>query len=93
MKQLFGDLYIGQHPTPLKNSYAVIEFELSGLDNTGEEAFKNSFSQHIQEDIVAFINYYRDFIPKADSTIQKVRVIPTSFSNAIPVCRRSGMSG
>ncbi|MDR2761362.1 MAG: AAA family ATPase, partial [Planctomycetaceae bacterium] len=23
--QLFGDLYIGQNPTPLKNSYAVME--------------------------------------------------------------------
>ena len=31
-QELFGDLYIGQHPTEKANSYFVINFDFSGLD-------------------------------------------------------------
>ena len=30
-QNLFGELYIGKNPTPRKNSYAVMEFDFSGL--------------------------------------------------------------
>ncbi|MDR1676522.1 MAG: AAA family ATPase, partial [Tannerella sp.] len=33
-EQLFGDLYIGKHPTPRRNSYLVLEFDFSGLDTS-----------------------------------------------------------
>ena len=46
-EQLFGDLYIGKNPTPRKNSYAVINFNFSGIDTSGEEDLKKSFSQRI----------------------------------------------
>ncbi|MDR2757099.1 MAG: AAA family ATPase [Planctomycetaceae bacterium] len=29
-EQLFGDLYIGNNPTPKRNSYAVMRFDFSG---------------------------------------------------------------
>ena len=47
-EQLFGDLYIGKNPTPRKNSYVVLEFDFSGIDTSGEEEFKKSFSGKIQ---------------------------------------------
>ena len=43
-QELFGELYIGKHPTPLKNSYAVIEFDFSGLDTGSPERFQKSFA-------------------------------------------------
>ncbi|MFW6351774.1 MAG: AAA family ATPase, partial [Bacteroidota bacterium] len=30
--ELFGDLYIGKNPTPLKNSYYVLKFNFSGIN-------------------------------------------------------------
>jgi hypothetical protein len=42
-EQLFGDLYIGKHPTPEKNSYLVMAFDFSGLDTSSEEGFVSSF--------------------------------------------------
>ncbi len=32
---LFGQLYIGQHPTPLRNSYRVLVMDFSGIDTDG----------------------------------------------------------
>ncbi|MDR3266525.1 MAG: AAA family ATPase, partial [Tannerella sp.] len=40
---LFGNLYIGKHPTKKKNNYLVIKFNFSGLDTSTEEDFKKSF--------------------------------------------------
>ena len=31
---LFGDLYIGQNPTPLKNKYLILRLNLSALNRT-----------------------------------------------------------
>jgi hypothetical protein len=36
---LFGDLYIGKHPTPNRNSYLVLNLDFSGLDTGSEERF------------------------------------------------------
>ena len=37
--KLSGGLYIGEHPTPRRNSYAVMEFDFSGLDTCTPEDF------------------------------------------------------
>ena len=71
-EQLFGDLYIGKNPTPRKNSYAVINFNFSGIDTSGEDEFKKSFSWKVQESVVAFLAGYRRLLPDADAMIQKI---------------------
>ncbi|MDR1169426.1 MAG: AAA family ATPase, partial [Prevotellaceae bacterium] len=43
-EQIFGSLYIGKHPTPERNSYAIMEFDFSGLNTSSEEAFAADFS-------------------------------------------------
>ena len=35
-EQLFGNLYIGKNPTPKRNSYVVMDFDVSGLDTSTE---------------------------------------------------------
>jgi hypothetical protein len=69
---MFGDLYIGQHPTPRKNSFAVLEFDFSGIDTSGEEEFKMSFSRRIQQTVVSFIYHYRDMIPDAETLLNQI---------------------
>jgi hypothetical protein len=36
-EKLFGELYIGKHPTPKRNSYAVMKFNFSGMDTSRKE--------------------------------------------------------
>ena len=50
---LFGKLYIGQHPTPLKSSYQVLFMDFSGIDtDSGHDAilqrFTNKVEMHLQ---------------------------------------------
>jgi hypothetical protein len=45
-EKLFGDLYIGLHPTPLRNSYFVMNFNFSGLDTSDVESFKELSSNN-----------------------------------------------
>ncbi|MDR2680744.1 MAG: ATP-binding protein, partial [Tannerella sp.] len=64
--QLFGDLYIGKHPTPRRNSYLVLNFNFSGLDTSNEERFMISFSQKVQDVIYRFLNRYKYLFPEGD---------------------------
>ena len=54
-EQLFGSLYIGKHPTPERNSFVIMEFDFSGLDTGGEEEFRRSFSQKVQDAVCLFL--------------------------------------
>ncbi|MDR2286161.1 MAG: AAA family ATPase [Prevotellaceae bacterium] len=65
-EQLFGDLYIGKHPTPKRNSYMVLEFDFSGLDTSNATDFKISFSKKIQDLVRIFLYRYKDIIPEQD---------------------------
>jgi hypothetical protein len=65
-------LYIGKHPTPRKNSYAVINFNFSGIDTSGENEFKISFSRKVQETVLRFIGGHRSVFSEADAMIQKI---------------------
>ncbi|GHV64265.1 hypothetical protein FACS1894199_02120 [Bacteroidia bacterium] len=69
---LFGDLYIGKHPTPERNMYAVLKFDFSGLDTSSEQGFVKSFSEKVQDTVWAFINTYRNIIPDSSIFIQKI---------------------
>jgi hypothetical protein len=71
--QLFGNLYIGRHPTPQKNSYAVISFNFSGINTSGENEFKVSFSRKVQDAICLFLDTYHTFFPHADALIQEIK--------------------
>ena len=47
---IFGNLYIGQHPTPLKSSYPVLFMEFSGIDTRGgESAIYQRFMEKIEK--------------------------------------------
>jgi hypothetical protein len=65
-EQLFGDLYIGQHPTPKHNTYLILNLDFSGLDTTTEENFQISLSGEIQDTIRGFLSRYAHLSPKFD---------------------------
>lgn len=71
-ERLFGKLYIGQHPTPLRNTYMMLRFNFSGMDTSNEVDFRRSFDLNVQDAVIQFLNAYRAFIPDADVTIDLI---------------------
>jgi hypothetical protein len=72
-EQLFGNLYIGKHPTPERNSYAVLKFDFSRLDTSGEKEFVKSFSKNVQNTICHFIDTYSSILPNSAALIQEIK--------------------
>jgi hypothetical protein len=52
---LFGNTYIGVHPTPLRNSFAVLKFDFSGLSAQSESKLYTEFSERVGNSIENFI--------------------------------------
>jgi hypothetical protein len=71
-EQIFGNLYIGKHPTPERNSYAIMEFDFSGLNTSSEEKFATDFSQAVQDAVCKFLRAYEHIIPEAGDLLQRI---------------------
>ena len=68
---IFGNLYIGQHPTPLKSSYPVLFMEFSGIDTRGgESAIYQRFMEKIETSLQHFLQRY-DFPAEIAAEIQE----------------------
>ncbi|MDR1601486.1 MAG: AAA family ATPase, partial [Tannerella sp.] len=63
---LFGDLYIGKHPTPKHNTYLVLNLDFSGLDTSSEDYFRISLSRKVQDIVRNFLYGYKDIFPEKD---------------------------
>ncbi|MDR0567110.1 MAG: AAA family ATPase, partial [Prevotellaceae bacterium] len=72
--QLFGDLYIGKHPTLKRNTYLVLKFNFSGLNTTSEEAFAASLSGEIQDNVRNFLGRYEHLFPKGDIYSEEIKI-------------------
>ncbi|MDR1268076.1 MAG: ATP-binding protein, partial [Planctomycetaceae bacterium] len=88
-EQLFGDLYIGQNPTPLKNSYAVMEFDFSSIDTASVERFQNSFFENVKFSVRQFLQRHKNIFPEAKQLIEQfdkekttLSILDTAFSVA-----------
>ncbi|MDR3110448.1 MAG: ATP-binding protein [Planctomycetaceae bacterium] len=70
--KLFGNLYIGQHPTPERNSYLMLEFNFSGLDTGSIERFEKAFNFCVQQSVCSFIERYRNIFLSADEMLSDI---------------------
>ncbi|MDR0507368.1 MAG: AAA family ATPase, partial [Dysgonamonadaceae bacterium] len=71
-EKYFGELYIGKNSTSQRNSYAMLTFDFSGLDTSGEEEFKKSFSFEVQESVRLFLNLNTAVFSNAEVLIKKI---------------------
>ena len=58
-KKLFGDLWIGKHPTENANRFMTLKLDFSKVGGTGE-ALERAFEQHISDALDAFVRRYPD---------------------------------
>lgn len=69
---LFGDLYIGKHPTPERGTYAILKFSFSGLDTETKETFKASFLGRIQECVIKYLERYSGIFGDTGFLVQSI---------------------
>jgi hypothetical protein len=60
---LYGDLYIGKHPTPERNSYLVLYLNFSGISG-GLHDYREGLDAHCQTCFDYFCNVYAEYLPQ-----------------------------
>ena len=69
---LFGDLYIGKHPTADRNSYLVLYLNFSGID--GElHNYRKGLDAHCSITFENFVKIYADYLPQ--DTLEGLREV------------------
>ncbi|QEP44045.1 AAA family ATPase [Ectothiorhodospiraceae bacterium BW-2] len=63
---LFGDLAIGQNPTPNRNRYFMLKWNFSVIDPSGDLAhISRSLHNHLNSSIERFCNRYRQWLNRS----------------------------
>jgi len=58
---LFGKYYIGQNPTPLANSYRILNFNFSGINTDTRESSQQGFNFSVEGSLIGFMKRYKCF--------------------------------
>lgn len=61
--KLFGDLYVGKHPTEERNSYLVLELDFSVIDGSLGN-YKGSMDVHCNIHFNSFCDVYAQYLPE-----------------------------
>ncbi|HBF06499.1 MAG TPA: AAA family ATPase, partial [Prevotella sp.] len=69
-QDLFGDLWIGQHPTPLQGKFQVLYLDFSQVGGDIEK-LEERFNFFLGVELDGFVRNYHEFYP--EETIKKVR--------------------
>ncbi len=65
--ELFGGLWIHEHPTPERNSHLVLNLDFSGVaTGGGPELLEQSFLESVRERVAAWIFTHRGVAPELD---------------------------
>ena len=72
-EKLYGNTYIGKHPTKLKNSYHILKFNFSGIDTTNDETTMKGFKKEVASSIEVFVKKYGlDFYINKDDEAENI---------------------
>ena len=87
---LFGDLYIGQHPTPSRNSYLVLYLNFSGI--TGElNDYRKGLDAHCQIRFDYFCEVYADLLPQGiKEKLDEMDGATNQLDYLVSECERAG---
>ncbi|MFK7908757.1 MAG: AAA family ATPase, partial [Chitinophagales bacterium] len=72
-QELFGEYYIGQHPTPMASQYMVLEFEFTKITTVSEESTYNGFLERVRTGTKRFFAAYPNVfsVTEQKETLQK----------------------
>jgi hypothetical protein len=72
-KRLFGDLYIGKHPTERRNTYFTLRLNFSGLDPSDNVELKGSFQKRFKGTVVRFLDSYSNHLKNASELKNEIK--------------------
>lgn len=87
---LFGDLYIGQHPTPSRNSYLVLYLNFSGISGELND-YRKGLDAHCGITFENFCKIYADLLPQ--DTLEGLRAVSGAVEQLdylYQACARAG---
>ncbi len=82
-QNLFGNLYIGQHPTEAANSYLVLRFEFSRIDPATHESTYQGFLTNVILGARTFLGAYSDFFSEEDKQTILTQTSPEAIVKMI----------
>ncbi len=65
-ESLFGHLDIGKNPTPIRNSYLILNFQFSGIDVVTEDSTFYGFRENVKTGILTCMATYSDYFSEQD---------------------------
>lgn len=87
---LFGSLYIGQHPTEEHSSYLILKFNFSAVSGMGDE-LKKSFNDYTSIQIEGFADKYKSYFE--EDFREQLRLLESPGSQLNYVADRAGKLG
>ncbi|HHN94378.1 MAG TPA: hypothetical protein ENK17_06390 [Anaerolineae bacterium] len=88
---LFGDTYIGQHPTPERNSYLVLRFDFSQV-NPDVRFVQESFEGYGHDVISDFLDRYgRFFDAEERANVLALPTVARKLRTVLTYARRHGL--
>ena len=82
-QNLFGHLYIGQHPTDAANTYLVLRFEFSRIDTATHESTYQGFLTNVILGARTFLGAYSDFFSEEDKQTILTQTSPEAIIKTI----------
>jgi len=82
-QNLFGHLYIGQHPTEAANIYLVLRFEFSRIDTATHESTYQGFLTNVILGARTFLGAYSDFFSEEDKQTILTQTSPEAIVKTI----------
>ncbi len=85
-ERLYGDLYIGKHPTPKANAYWVLNFDFSGVDTHSFESTYQGFLAKVRAGVQDFMYKYNFPTQDREDTLAN-RVPNEMLGNLLGLCK------
>lgn len=82
-EELFGGLYVGSHPTAIRNSYLVLKMSFSGI-TANPEKMENSFNCYCEMMLKDFALKYASFL--SEDTLSAIRQADTAANKLAALC-------
>jgi Predicted AAA-ATPase/PD-(D/E)XK nuclease superfamily len=80
-QMLFGDLYIGKHPTPLANQFMILRFDFSGIETNEVQRVHESFLVKVKDGFKNFMSAY----PEAFTVAQQTSILNQTLASSVAV--------
>ena len=80
---LFGNLYIGEYPSPHANRYFVLSFEFSRIDTSSQESTYTGFLRNVISGVRRFFGAYGSYYTEEQKKSIESEKSPEAVINAI----------